>query len=170
MFLYKHPVFIENYLVVEQPNLDEYIKQLKPKQIIKEAPSEIKKQTSYGLEQEAIQNGYKMKKVKFIITYYYADNTPLQGGYNDKYGKPLHSHKVPICAAPSDIKYGSILVLDSPVLNSTEFKIVDTGSAIRWIDSNTCRIDIFVPWAKKITDITHNLENVVVEGKIYLKN
>ena len=174
MFIYENPVFIKNYLIVDQiegkiPSIDEYLKTLKPKEIIDKAPEDIKLKYSYGLEEEAKAKNYEVKKVKLIITYYYADNTPLQGGYNDKYGKPLHSHKVPICAAPSDINYGSILVLDSPVLDSTEFKIVDTGSAIRWIDSNTCRIDIFVPWAHSIEDITHNLENVVVEGKIYIK-
>ena len=60
---------------------------------IKLKAQEIKKDdcipTQYGLEEQAIEQGWKCKKVKFIITYYYADSTPLQGGYLDKYGKQL---------------------------------------------------------------------------------
>lgn len=124
---------------------------------------------TYGMEQEAKEKGYICKRMKFVITYYYADNTPLQGGYNDKYGKPLKSHQYPICAAPSDIPYGSIMILDHPVNDSIEYKIVDTGSAIRWIDGDTCRIDIFIPDANSIEDVTSKYENKIVEGKIYFK-
>ena len=146
-------------------SLEDYRRQLKAKEIHHdECVPEV-----YGLEQEAKQKGYECRRIKFVITYYYADNTPLQGGYNDKYGKPLHSHNYPICAAPNDIPYGSVLVLDHPVNGSEEYKIVDTGSAIRWIDGSTCRIDIFVPDAKKISDITTKYENKIVEGKIYFK-
>ena len=54
--------------------------------------------------------------------------------------------------------------------NSREYKSVDTGGAIRWIDGDTCRIDIFVPDARCIKDITSKYGNKIVEGKIYFKN
>ena len=152
-------------MTINQETLEEYKSKLKAEEIFID---ECKPQ-SYGLKEEAIQNNYKCKNIKFVITYYYADNTPLQGGFLDKYGKPLLSHKVPICAAPSDIPYGSIMVLDHPVNGSNEYKIVDTGSAIRWIDGDTCRIDIFVPDAHSISDITTKYSNKIVTGKIYYK-
>ena len=139
-----------NICFVEDKTLSQYIKELKPVEVTEDETVPIK----YGLEEQAIENNYKCKKIKFVITYYYADNTPLQGGYLDKYGKELLSYNIPICAAPDDIPYGSIMVLDHPVNGTEEYKIVDTGSAIRWIDSNTCRIDIFVPDARCIKDIT----------------
>ena len=72
-------------------------------------------------------------------------------------------------AAPDDIPYGSVMVLDHPVNGSNEYKIVDTGGAIRWVDSETCRIDIFVPEAKCVKDITSKYTNKIVTGKIYYK-
>ena len=151
---------------VFQEDIEYYINKFKATEVTKDECKAI----DYGLEKTAKENGYKFKRVKFIITYYYADNTPLQGGYLDKYGKELLSHKVPICATPNDIPYGSVVVFDHPINNSKEYKGVDTGGAIRWIDGDTCRIDIFVPDARCIKDITSKYENKIVEGKIYFKN
>ena len=151
---------------VFQEDIEYYINKFKATEVTKDECKAI----DYGLEKTAKENGYKFKRVKFIITYYYADNTPLQGGYLDKYGKELLSYKVPICATPNDIPYGSVIVFAHPINNSKEYNSVDTGGAIRWIDGDTCRIDIFVPDARCIKDITSKYENKIVEGKIYFKN
>ena len=160
---------MNNYAIIMnvfQEDLEYYVNKLKATEVTKDECKAI----DYGLERTARENGYKFKRVKFVLTYYYADNTPLQGGYLDKYGKELLSHKVPICATPNDVPYGSVVVFDYPINNSREYKSVDTGGAIRWIDSNTCRIDIFVPNARCIKDITSKYGNKIVEGKIYFKN
>ena len=68
---------------VFQEDIEYYINKFKATEVTKDECKAI----DYGLEKTAKENGYKFKRVKFIITYYYADNTPLQGGYLDKYGK-----------------------------------------------------------------------------------
>ena len=153
-------------MMANQESLQDYIDTLKLKEVVRDEC----RATDYGLEKTARENGYKFKRVKFIVTYYYADNTPLQGGYLDKYGKELLSYNIPICASPNDIPYGSVVVFDHPINGSKEYKSVDTGGAIRWVDGETCRIDIFVPNARCIEDITTRYENKIVEGKIYYKN
>ena len=162
-FLYKGYAIVQQ---IEMDTLEDFKIKLKAQEIKKDDCIPIK----YGLEEQAVESGWKSKRVKFIITYYYADSTPLQGGYLDKYGKELLSYKVPICATPNDIPYGSVVVFDHPINNSREYKSVDTGGAIRWIDGDTCRIDIFVPDARCIKDITSKYGNKIVEGKIYFKN
>lgn len=161
-FLYKGYAIVQQ---IEMDTLEDFKIKLKAQEIKKDDCTPIK----YGLEEQATKSGWKSKRVKFIITYYYADSTPLQGGYLDRYGKELLSYDIPICAAPDDIPYGSVMVLDHPVNGSNEYKIVDTGGAIRWVDSETCRIDIFVPEAKCIKDITSKYTNKIVTGKIYYK-
>lgn len=112
------------------------------------------------------------KEVTCLITYYYADTNTLQGGLNDKRGIPLDNYNQPVCALPSNIPYGSRLILDEPIVydtslnTSTEFTNVDTGGAITWINDNTCKVDIFVSGCSDLSWIESNLQNKTVKGRI----
>lgn len=83
------------------------------------------------------------KTITVHITYYTNANSALEGGEFDRKGKPLTAHEENICAMPTDIPYGSRLVID----DVGEFKVVDTGQAMQWLDAEKteCLIDIFVP-------------------------
>ena len=116
-----------------------------------------------------IEKSNKVKKVTCHITFYYGANNSLQGGFNDKKGKSLHSHKEPICAMPSDVPYGSYLVLDSPVRGNNTYKVVDTGGAIKWKGGNNVKVDIFVPEAKSMEWIIKNTKNCTITGTLYYK-
>lgn len=109
------------------------------------------------------------KEVTCKITYYYADNNSLQGGYNDKKGVPLLSHTEPVCAMPKDVPYGSYLILDETVMGSVKWKNVDTGGAIKWLNEDTLVVDIFVPQATSYQWLINNTQNKTIKGKIYYK-
>lgn len=83
----------------------------------------------------------KYKDIVVHITYYTNYNDMMQGGQNDRIGVPLKSHGEPIVAMPSDIPYGSYIDIEG----MGNFKVVDTGGAIVWLDENTCKVDVFVP-------------------------
>lgn len=129
--------------------------------------------------QEELENKigkYKRsKRVNLYVTYYYAANNSLQGGVVDKKGKTLDSHSQPICALPLDVNYGDYLILDKPVVyntnfnKATTFKNVDTGGAIKWIDNNTCKVDIYVNGCSSLKWIENNLKNKTMMGTIYYK-
>lgn len=109
------------------------------------------------------------KKVTCHITYYTNEDSLLQGGQYDKIGKLLTSHNEPIAAAPSNIPYGSYLIFDEEVRGSKEYKIVDTGGAIKWIDNYTMKVDIFVPNVSTKWLCSGNVTNKVVTGILYYK-
>lgn len=116
--------------------------------------------------------GYEPSKVKEVtckITFYYADNNSLQGGYNDKKGIPLRSHSEPIVALPSDISYGSYIEFDEAIRGYTMYKNVDTGGAIKWLSDDTLIVDVFVPEATTYEWLINNVENTTVTGRIYYK-
>ncbi|WP_312573352.1 hypothetical protein [Clostridium sp.] len=83
------------------------------------------------------------KTITVHITYYTNANPALEGGELDRVGKPLTSHEESICAMPSDVPYGSKLVID----DIGELRVVDTGQAMQWLNAEKteCLIDIFVP-------------------------
>lgn len=109
----------------------------------------------------------KGRYVKFHVTYYTNINNRLQGGQYDKFGKRLTSHPYPVVALPSDIKYGAKVIFDEPINGTTEYINVDSGGAIRWLNSSKteCKVDIFVP---NVTEswIIRNLKNQTVYGYI----
>lgn len=108
----------------------------------------------------------KRRKVTFHITYYTNADNALEGGQKDKKGKMLESHNYPIMALPSDVAYGSKVVFNEPVLGEYEYLNVDTGGAIRWINKNECKADIFIPNVSNDW-LIRNTENRTVEGYIY---
>lgn len=163
--------------------IDEYKKQL-------EAEKQVAAETSTKQQVKVNRGGYvgneasitysSYERVKIEYTYYYADDTVLQGGHNDKLGKSLKSHNYPIVALPSYVSYGSELVLDESVPYtlqknySSRFINVDTGGAIKdkGYDENGVRVlrcDIFVPDAYSVSSITSTLSNGTVYGTLYYK-
>lgn len=108
----------------------------------------------------------KRRKVTFHITYYTNADNALEGGQKDKKGRMLESHNYPIMALPSDVAYGSKVVFNEPVLGEYEYLNVDTGGAIRWINKNECKADIFIPNVSNDW-LIRNTENRTVEGYIY---
>lgn len=127
--------------------------------------------------QQAYQNlvnqlGYEPSKVVQVnckITFYYADDNTLQGGYYDKEGVLLKSHEVPVVALPSDVSYGSWIVFDEPVRNNSWYMNVDTGGAIKWLDDNTIVVDVFVPEADSYDELINMVENMYTTATIYYK-
>lgn len=117
-----------------------------------------------------------VRDVVVDITYFFAEDSDLQGGHLDKKGKPLNSFDYAVCALPSDVSYGSILVLEEPVVVNTSFNKsnklinVDTGGAIVWKGQNYMRVDVFVKNCSNLDWIVRNLENKHrVNAKLYFK-
>lgn len=103
------------------------------------------------------------KDITVYITYYTNINDSLQGGHNDRIGVPLKDHGENVIAMPEDVPYGSYLDIE----DMGEFKVVDTGEAIVWLDDSTCKVDVFIPdvdyeW------IYTNTENTVKKARLYL--
>lgn len=172
---------IEEAIEAKTPEIiEEYKKQLELEQQSSTENTAVKVSRGDYIGNDASITYSSYERVKIEYTYYYADNTILQGGHNDKMGKSLKSHNYPIVALPSYVSYGSELVLDESVpytLNknySNRFINVDTGGAItdKGYDSNGVRIlrcDIFVPDAYSVSSITSTLSNGTVYGTIYYK-
>lgn len=122
--------------------------------------SELPLKSQETLSKEVV--GKEFKDIKVKVTYYTNINDTLQGGLNDRRGVPLVSHGMPIVAMPSDVPYGSYLNIDGV----GTFKVVDTGGAIKWIDDETCKVDVFIPnvsydW------IINNTENFTATARLY---
>ncbi len=118
----------------------------------------------------------KVREITVDVTYYFAEDSALQGGHNDKKGKPLAGHGMAVCALPSDVPYGSMLVLDEPVVVDTGFnksnklKNVDTGGAITWLNPSKtkAKVDVFVKGCYSLDWIINNLQNKKsVKAKLY---
>lgn len=130
------------------------------------------------LEQERKQNAHNqlsrgftyssVKRVKCKITYYCNFNDAMEGGQHDKKGKLLTSHHEPVVALPKNVPYGSYLILDKNVNGNNIYKCVDSGGAIKWLDENTMKVDVFIP---NVTPqwIEQNLENKIIEGYLFIK-
>lgn len=106
--------------------------------------------------------GKRFEDIIIHVTYYTNIDNTLQGGKNDRRGKPLTSHSMPVVAMPSDVPYGSYL----DIKDHGTFKVVDTGGAIKWIDENTCKVDVFIPnvsydW------LINNTENFTTTARLY---
>lgn len=110
------------------------------------------------------------RRVEFYITYYSNINDSLNGGHNDKKGKKLISHDMPVVALPKDVPYGSMVVFDEKVNGSEYYLNVDTGGMIKWLNSEKtkCKADIFIPNVSE-RYIIKNYENKVVYGWLYYK-
>lgn len=106
---------------------------------------------------------YRILEVNCIVSYYTNQNNSLEGGSNDCKGKPLVSHDMNVVAAPSNIPYGSFVELEGMGI----YKVVDRGGAIKWINNNTMKIDVFVPNAT--TPQLNKLGVKKTSGKIYIK-
>ena len=116
--------------------------------------------------------GYEPSKtveVNCKVTFYYADSNKLQGGFNDKKGVPLKSHNEPIVALPSDVPYGSYIEFDTAIRGYTRYKCIDTVRAIKWLDSNTIVVDVFVPEAGSYNELINMVENTTTTATIYYK-
>lgn len=111
----------------------------KPSRVISVKQSKIE-----TIKEKVIVSPHATKNYKDIvvdITYYTNFDDEMQGGQNDRRGVPLVSHEGRVIAMPADIPYGSFINIDG----MGEFKVVDTGGAIVWLDENTCKVDVFVP-------------------------
>lgn len=106
---------------------------------------------------------YRIINVNCILSFYTNSNSKLEGGQYDKRGKLLVSHNMNICAAPSNIPYGSFIELNGMGV----YKVVDTGGAIKWLNNNTMKVDIFVPNATN--KYLNQLGIKKATGKIYIK-
>ena len=125
-----------------------------------EEQREIERQQE--IERQRESDKYK-KRVTFHITYY----TSSKSG-RDKSGTYIHSYNYPVIALPKDIPYGVKVIFDESVLGEYQYTNVDTGGAIRWINSSECKVDVFIP---NVTDkwIINNTQNKIVEGWIVYK-
>ena len=158
--------------------IKEESEQLKKQQMLKEIGEGLKQQNEEKLREQKKQEEIssrgltgeveEVEEIKCHITYYTNINNSLQGGHYDKKGILLTDHQEPICALPSNIPYGSYLILDESINGVNKFKNVDTGDAITYLNDNTIKVDIFIPNVSEEWIINH-LENKVVKGKIYYK-
>lgn len=144
-----------------------YIENLREQQRIEEEKKRVEEQKKKQIQSRGLSGEFK--EVTCYITYYTNIDNKLQGGHYDKRGKLLTSHNQPICALPSSVSYGSYLVLDEKVNGSNIFKNVDTGNAIKFLDGDKVKVDIFIPNVSEQW-IINNLENKVVKGRIYYNN
>lgn len=110
------------------------------------------------------------KRVKFHITYYTNKNNRLQGGKYDKKSNLLTSHNYPVLALPKDVPYGTKVEFDEEVSGSKEYINVDTGGAIKWLNSDKteCKVDIFIPNVSERW-LMNNADNKIVYGWIVYK-
>lgn len=75
----------------------------------------------------------------------------------------MTSHNMNVCAAPSNISYGSFVELNGMGI----YKVVDTGGAIKWTKEGNMKVDVFVPNATN--EYLNKLGVKKVTGKIYVK-
>lgn len=172
---------IDEAIAAKTPEIiEEYKRQLEVERQSEESNKKVRVNRGGYVGNEASITYSSYERVKIEYTYYYADDTVLQGGHNDKIGKSLKSHNYPIVALPSYVSYGSELVLDESVPYTLEknysnrFINVDTGGAIKdkGYDENGIRVircDIFVPDAYSVSSITSTLSNGTVYGTLYYK-
>lgn len=108
-------------------------------------------------------------------TGYYPDNSPMEGGFQDRMGKPLHTlqdflnGKAPYVSVAMDSKafpYGTKLripELEKKYGRPIEFRVVDTGGAFK--GKGTSRIDICTANRKASLDPTINGKLTLVPQK-----
>ncbi len=149
-----------------QEEYRKYIEKLKEEERVRKEKSRAEEQKKRQIRSRGLSG--KVKDVICYITYYTNIDNALQGGRFDKKGKLLTSHQEPICALPSSVSYGSYLVLDEKVNGSNTFKNVDTGNAIKFLDGDKVKVDIFIPNVSE-QYIINNYKNKVVKGKLYYK-
>jgi 3D (Asp-Asp-Asp) domain-containing protein len=108
-------------------------------------------------------------------TGYFPDNSPMEGGFKDRMGKPLHTlqdflnGKAPYVSVAMDSKafpYGTKLripELEKKYGRPIEFRVVDTGGAFK--GKGTSRIDICTANRKASLDPTVNGKLTLVPQK-----
>lgn len=106
---------------------------------------------------------YRIIEVNCIVSFYTNSNSKLEGGKYDSKGRLLTSHNMNVCAAPSNISYGSFVELNGMGI----YKVVDTGGAIKWTKEGNMKVDVFVPNATN--EYLNKLGVKKVTGKIYVK-
>src|SRR3954464_6279655 len=105
-------------------------------------------------------------------TGYFPDNSPMEGGFKDRQGKPLHTlqdflaGKAPYVSVAMDSKafpYGTKLripELEKKYGRPIEFRVVDTGGAFK--GKGTSRIDICTANQKASLDPTVNAKLTLI--------
>src|SRR6185295_9030061 len=108
-------------------------------------------------------------------TGYFPDNSPMEGGFKDRMGKPLHTlqdflaGKAPYVSVAMDSKafpYGTKLripELEKKYGRPIEFRVVDTGGAFK--GKGTSRIDICTANQKASLDPTINGKLTLIPQK-----
>lgn len=98
----------------------------------------------------------KSRKVTIELTYYCDEDTAMQGGAYSAESKLLASYTEPVCAAPSNIPFGSYVILDNSVTipfsfcgtkdikTAQKFRVVDRGGAIVDKGNDNICIDLCV--------------------------
>lgn len=141
----------------------ERIEEEKRKQLEEHKKREQEEQNKIKKLDRGYNGIYRIINVNCIVSFYTNRDNRLEGGNKDVKGNLLVGHDMNVCATPSNIPYGSFIELDNMGL----YKVVDTGGAIKWIDNDTMKIDIFIPYAT-IKEL-NNLGIKKVKGKIYIK-
>lgn len=103
------------------------------------------------------------RKINVRISFYTNGDNALEGGQYDRKGKLLTEYDYPVIAMPSDVPYGSILVI-----KGIPFTVVDTGEAMKWTSDNQCNVDVFIPnktseWLNENTGVFYS------EAELYIK-
>jgi hypothetical protein len=100
------------------------------------------------VKNEIVINGethiYK-RKINIVGTFY--TNSKADCGKTDGITKSGLRASRGIIATPPDIAFGTNIVLEDKDGNMKKYSVQDRGSAIKWIDENTMKVDIFIPKA-----------------------
>lgn len=138
---------------------------------------DMKKDTRFQNSNTELRNSLpftpsKSKHVKIQVTFYCDDNTAMQGGKYSAESKLLAAYGEPVCAAPSDLPFGSYVIFDNPVsaelsfipnknmTTAQKFRVVDRGGAINRYSDNYYHIDLCMPGYTENYLLTH-----VIDGK-----
>lgn len=114
----------------------------------------------------------KSKHVKIQVTFYCDDNTAMQGGKYSAESKLLAAYGEPVCAAPSDLPFGSYIIFDEPVTaelsfipnrnitTAQKFRVVDRGGWINKYSDDYYHVDLCMPGYTENYLLTH-----VIDGR-----
>lgn len=148
------------YNTVRVTVLVEDVKQYISEPLIQETV--VEKIVEKECEQEHFEKP-EPRNIKVRISFYTNEDNELEGDQYDKMGKLLTEHDYPVVAMPSDVPYGSILVI-----KGIPFTVVDTGGAMKWTGDNECNIDVFIPnktteWLNEHTGVFYS------DAQLYIK-
>lgn len=139
---------IEGY-VQELANTDKYIEQIKSDLVVANSAireyeiqlSELSEQME-ELTSSDSQDEYRM--VNVVVTYYTA--LPSENGGNAGMNAIDGRLQVGSLSAPKDIPFGTVFIIDGLAADAqtNTFTVDDRGGAIKWIDSNTMKLDVYI--------------------------